>query len=599
MCPINWSMYVRERGRRMFKKFMSYYKPYRKLLFFDLVAAIILSSVDLIFPMVSRTVINDYIPAGEINTIIRLGIILAVLFVIRAGCMWFMNYWGHVMGAMMGRDMRKDLFKHYLTLPFKFYDENKTGKLMSRLTNDLNDIAEVAHHVPEDALISGLMLFGSLGLLMTINVSLTLILMGMVVFLFIFAFLKRRAMRDAFRFHRERAASINAQIENSLSGIRLCQSYGNERYESNRFEVVNDEYLGSRKNAFKTMGEFISGTTFFTDIMNLVIIIVGAIYVVNGWINNGDLVAFLLYSSFFLRPVRGLVMMIQQIQSGISGFERFHNIITLESDIVSSDNAVKATNLKGDIHFNNVSFGYEDDSKVLDNLTLDISAGRHIALVGPSGVGKSTIISLIPRFYDVQSGTIEIGGYDVRKIDLETLRKSIGIVQQDVFMFHGTIKDNILYGDPDAEDEAVIEAAKKAYIHDFIMTLPEGYDTMVGERGVKLSGGQKQRLSIARVFLKNPPIVILDEATSSLDNESELFVQQALDRLAQGKTTVTVAHRLSTIMNADEILVLKDNKIAERGNHQDLIDQNGIYKKLYTAQFKGYMPDDVLSSEIK
>jgi len=572
---------------------MSYYKPYKKLLLLDLIAAIVLSAVDLIFPMVSRQIINEYIPQSELRPIVILGLILCLLFVIRAISMWFMNYWGHVMGARMGRDMRKDLFKHYLRLPFKFYDENKTGKLMSRLTNDLNDIAEVAHHVPEDALISTLLLVGSFAFLMTINLSLSLILLAMVVFLFFFALLKRKSMRDAFKVHRERAASINAQIENSISGIRLCQSYANEDFEADRFEAVNDEYLDSRKVAFKVMGEFISGTNFFTDMMNLLIIVLGAIYVINGWINNGDLVAFLLYANFFIRPVRGLVMMIQQIQSGISGFERFYNIITLDSEIKDPESPASIDKLEGDIHFKNVTFKYEDEKTVLDNLDLDISAGKHIALVGPSGVGKSTIISLIPRFYDVTEGSIMIGDHDVRDIKLDLLRKSIGIVQQDVFMFHGTIRENILYGNPDADDEAVIEAAKKAYIHDFIADLPEGYDTMVGERGVKLSGGQKQRVSIARVFLKNPPIVILDEATSSLDNESELYVQQALDHLAKGKTTVTVAHRLSTIMNADEILVLEGNAIVERGKHQALLDKNGIYKNLYTAQFKGYIPDQL------
>ncbi|MGX8796807.1 ABC transporter ATP-binding protein [Fusibacter sp. JL298sf-3] len=577
----------------MFKKFMSYYKPYKKLLFFDLIAAIILSAVDLVFPMVSREIINNHIPNGAVQAIVRLGVILAVLFVIRAVCMWFMNYWGHVMGAKMGRDMRKDLFEHYLTLPFKFYDENKTGKLMSRLTNDLGDIAEVAHHVPEDALISTIMLVGSLGFLMTVNVQLTLILLAMVLFLFAFALYKRKAMQSAFRVHRERAAVINAQIENSISGVRLCQSFANESFESGRFEEVNDEYLDSRKNAFKAMGEFIAGTNFFTDIMNLVIIILGGIYVINGWINAGDLVAFLLYSNFFMRPVKGLVMMIQQIQSGISGFERFYQIITLESEIKNTNAPAPIDSLSGDITFDDVSFGYEAKNTVLDHLNLDIKSGKHIALVGPSGVGKSTIISLIPRFYDVTEGAIYIGGHNIKDIDLGLLRKSIGIVQQDVFMFHGTIRDNIAYGDPNATDEAVVAAAKQAYIHDFINQLPSGYDTVVGERGVKLSGGQKQRISIARVFLKNPPIVILDEATSSLDNESELFVQKALDRLAVGKTTVTVAHRLSTIMNADEILVLEDNAIVERGRHAELLEKDGIYRKLYTAQFKGFMPDDI------
>lgn len=577
----------------MFKKFMSYYKPYKKLLIFDLIAAIILSSVDLVFPMVSRQIINEYIPNAELKPIAMFGLILGILFIIRALSMWFMNYWGHVMGARMCRDMRKDLFKHYLTLPFKFYDTNKTGKLMSRLTNDLNDIAEVAHHVPEDALISTLLLVGSFAFLMSINLSLTLILLLMVLFLFAFAFYKRQAMRKAFRIHREKAASINAQIENSISGIRLCQSYANEGFEADRFEEVNDEYLDSRKGAFKVMGEFIAGTTFFTDIMNLVIIILGAVYVVNGWINNGDLVAFLLYANFFIRPVRGLVMMIQQIQSGISGFERFYNIMTLESEIKDAEKTVQIENLEGDIHFKNVTFKYDEENTVLENLDLDISSGKHIALVGPSGVGKSTIISLIPRFYDVSEGSINIGNHNIKDIKLDLLRRSIGIVQQDVFMFYGTIKENILYGNPEADDDAIIEAAKQAHIHDFIMTLPEGYDTIVGERGVKLSGGQKQRLSIARVFLKNPPIVILDEATSSLDNESELFVQQALDELAKGKTTITVAHRLSTIMNADEILVLEGNAIVERGKHQALLNAGGIYKKLYTAQFKGYMPDEI------
>lgn len=577
----------------MFKKFLSYYKPYKKVLIFDLIAAVVLSCVDLIFPMVSRQIINEYIPKAEVQPIVIFGIILGLLFIVRAVSMWFMNYWGHVMGASMGRDMRKDLFKHYLTLPFKFYDENKTGKLMSRMTNDLADIAEVAHHVPEDALISVLLLVGSFAFLMTINLSLSLILMMMVIFLFIFALFKRQSMRTAFRVHREKAASINAQIENSISGIRLCQSYANEAFETNRFETVNDEYLLSRKNAFKVMGEFISGTTFFTDMMNLVIIILGAIYVVNGWINNGDLVAYLLYANFFIRPVRGLVMMVQQIQSGISGFERFYNIITLESEIKDSDEPAEIDRLEGDIHFKNVTFKYEDENVVLESLNLDITAGKHVALVGPSGVGKSTIISLIPRFYDVSEGQITIGNHDIRDIKLELLRKSIGIVQQDVFMFHGTIKDNILYGNPDADDDSIIEAAKQAYIHDFITSLPEGYETIVGERGVKLSGGQKQRISIARVFLKNPPIVILDEATSSLDNESELFVQQALDQLSKGKTTVTVAHRLSTIMNADEILVLEGNAIVERGKHRELLQNEGIYRKLYTAQFKGYMPDEI------
>ncbi|MCK8058284.1 MULTISPECIES: ABC transporter ATP-binding protein [unclassified Fusibacter] len=577
----------------MFKKFVSYYGPHKKLFFLDLLAAIILSLVDLLFPMLSRSIINDHIPNSDISMIVKFGIVLTLLFVLRAGCMYFMNYWGHVMGARMERDMRRDLFKHYLTLPFKFYDENKTGKLMSRLVNDLHEISEVAHHVPEDAFISILLLVGSLGFLMTINVSLTLILIVMVSMLLVFATIRRKAMQEAFREQREQTAIINAQVENSISGIRLCQSYANEEFEYDRFTNVNQNHYKSKKTAFKAMGQFVSGTGFLSDMMNLMIVVVGGIYTINGWINIGDLIAFLLYASFFMRPVRNIVMMIQQLQSGITGFERFHSILNLESEIQNSENPVAIDHLDGDIHFEGVTFAYDGDNHILENLNLDIASGKHIALVGPSGVGKSTIISLIPRFYDVTQGAIKIGGHDIREIRIEKLRKSIGIVQQDVFMFNGSIKDNILYGDPDAADEAVEEAAKNAFIHDFIMTLPQGYDTMVGERGVKLSGGQKQRISIARVFLKNPPIVILDEATSSLDNESELYVQQALDRLAVGKTTVTVAHRLSTIMNADEILVLEGNAIVERGRHGELIESGGIYKKLYTAQFKGYMPDEI------
>lgn len=576
----------------MFKRFISYYKPHKRLFFADLVAASILSAVDLIFPMLSRQMINQHIPERNLDVLIRLALLIGALFIIRMGCNYFMNYWGHVMGARMEKAMRKDLFEHYLTLSYKFYDENKTGKLMSRLVNDLRDISEMAHHVPEDAFISVLMLVGSLSLLMTINVPLTLILAAMVALLLIYSYLKRNQMQTAFREQRERTAIINAQIENSISGIRLCQSYVNEPYEAERFETVNSNHYQSLKQAYKAMGEFTAGTHFLADLMNLGIIVFGGYFAIQGYISIGDLVAYLLFTSFFMRPIRQVIGMIQQIQSGMTGFERFHEIMEISPQIVSPKSPVLLQSLEGTIHFRDVSFYYDADKPILSHLNLEIQKGKHIALVGPSGVGKSTIIQLIPRFYDVISGAITIDGHDIRDLELSILRKSIGIVQQDVFIFHGTIAENILYGDTEATMDAVIEAAKKAYIHEFIQALPEGYNTLVGERGVKLSGGQKQRLSIARVFLKNPPIVILDEATSALDNASERYVQMALNALSIGKTTITVAHRLSTVMHADQILVLEGSAVVEAGKHDDLLKLGGLYAKLYSAQFEGFIPDD-------
>lgn len=575
----------------MYKKYISYYHPHRLLFFLDLLAAVIMSSIDLVFPMISRRIIDDYIPNQQIDMMIRLGVIIALLFIVKSLCNYFINYWGHVMGARIERDMRADLFNHFLTLSFSFFDKNKTGKLMSRLVNDLHEISEMAHHAPEDLFISFLMIGGSFVLLMTINVQLTLILMVMLAVLISFSIFKRRKMRLAFRSRRESTAVINAQIENALSGIRLAQSYANESFEEYKFGNANNNLYKSQKYAFQSMGEFIAGTHFISDVMNLSIIILGGIFAMRGEITTGELVAFLLFTTFFMRPVRQIVNMIQQIQSGMSGFERLYEMLNIKPDIKLIDKPVIKDKLKGNIHFQAVSFSYEDNQPVLEKLNLEIPQGKHVALVGPSGVGKSTITNLIPRFYDVTAGTITIDDTDIRHYDLEFLRKQIGIVQQDVFMFHGTIKENILYGNPDATDQQVIEAAKRAHIDDFISGLPSGYDTVVGERGVRLSGGQKQRLSIARVFLKNPPIVILDEATSSLDNESERYVQVALDELAKGKTTVTVAHRLTTVMNADEILVLKGSRVVEQGSHEALLAKKGMYYQLYTAQFKGYLPD--------
>lgn len=575
----------------MFKRFVSYYRPHWKLFALDLVAASVLSGVDLVFPMLSRDMINEYIPDKNVEMLLRLAVLIGALFVLRMGCTYFMNYWGHVMGARMEKAMRKDLFEHYLTLPYKFYDENKTGKLMSRLVNDLRDIAEMAHHVPEDAFISTLMLVGSLGLLMTINVPLTLILTAMVVVLLVYSYLMRNQMQTAFRQQRERTAVINAQIENSISGIRLCQSFVNESHEAQRFESVNQHHYESLQSAYKAMGQFTAGTHFLADVMNLGIMVIGGLFAVKGWINLGDLVAYLLFTSFFMRPIKQVIGMIQQIQSGMTGFERFHEIMEITPNIQDPEKPVVFEDIAGDIAFENVSFHYDAEKPILKTLNLEIPRGKHIALVGPSGVGKSTIIQLIPRFYDVVGGRITLDGQDIRNLSLSQLRRSIGIVQQDVFIFHGTILENILYGCPEATMDQVVSAAKQAYIHDFIEGLPEGYQTLVGERGVKLSGGQKQRLSIARVFLKNPPIVILDEATSSLDNASERYVQQALEALSVGKTTITVAHRLTTVMHADQILVLQGSEVVEKGTHDQLLAVEGLYAKLYYSQFKGYLPD--------
>lgn len=575
----------------MLKRFTSYYRPHWKLFALDLVAASILSAVDLVFPMLSRDMINKHIPNKDTEMLLRLAVIIGLLFIIRMACNYFMNYWGHVMGARMEKAMRKDLFEHYLTLSYKFYDDNKTGKLMSRLVNDLRDIAEMAHHVPEDAFISTLMILGSLGLLLTINVPLTGILAAMVAFLLVYSYLKRNAMQTAFRQQRERTAVINAQIENSISGIRLCQSFVNEVHEANRFEAVNQHHYESLQSAYKAMGQFTAGTHFLADAMNLGIMVIGGFFAVQGWINVGDLVAYLLFTSFFMRPIKQVIGMIQQIQSGMTGFERFHELMEVEPQIQNSLGAIELPSVQGHIVFRAVDFHYDSEKPILKTLNLDIPKGKHIALVGPSGVGKSTIIQLIPRFYDVVGGQITLDGHDIRSLDLKQLRRSIGIVQQDVFIFHGTIMENILYGAPDATEAEVVEAAKKAYIHDFIVELPEGYHTLVGERGVKLSGGQKQRVSIARVFLKNPPIVILDEATSSLDNASERYVQQALEALSEGKTTITVAHRLTTVMHADQIVVLEGSEVIETGTHDELITKGGLYATLYYAQFKGFIPD--------
>jgi ATP-binding cassette subfamily B protein len=575
----------------MIKRFASYYKPHKKLFILDMICAIVVAALDLVFPMFSRSFIDDFIPNGKIRLIITFTILIIAMYIIRMICQFIMQYWGHVMGSRIEFDMRKDLFKHIQILPFKYFDDNKTGQIMSRLVGDLREIAETAHHGPEDIFIASIMIIGSFIILLKINVILTLVVFLFVILLILFTINKRKAMAIAFRNVRRNHADINSQLENSISGIRLSKSFANEEFEMDKFEINNMAYRESWTFAYKAMGVFSSGTHFLADMLNVVVISLGGILKYYDMISMGDLVAYLLYMAFMLRPVRRLIQFTQQFQSGIAGFERFVELMNVQSDIIDGENAIDLKNPKGEIKFINTYFRYGDkDEWVLEDVNLKIDSGKTIALVGPSGVGKTTISNLIPRFYEAQKGDIIIDNTNIKDIKLHSLRKNIGFVQQDVFIFWGTIRENILYGNPDATDREIVEAARKANIHEFIMDLKNGYDTIVGERGVKLSGGQKQRIAIARVFLKNPPILILDEATSSLDNATELAIQKSIEHLAKDRTTIIIAHRLSTIKNADEILVLTDNGIKEKGSHEELIKLEGIYWELYKAQFKGHIP---------
>lgn len=576
----------------MIKKFASYYKPHLKLFTLDMACAITVAALDLIFPIFSGMFIDDFIPNGKIELIINFTILIVVMYIIRMLCQFVMQYWGHVMGTRIEYDMRRDLFKHIQTLPFRYFDDNKTGQIMYRLVGDLREIAETAHHGPEDIFIASIMIVGSFIILFRRNVGLTLIVFLFVILLILFTINKRRAMAIAFRNVRRKHADINAQLENSISGIRLSKSFANEEYEMDKFQSNNIAYRESWGVAYKAMGLFSSGTHFLADILNVVVISVGGIFKYYDLITMGELVTYLLYMAFMIRPIRRLIQFTQQFQSGISGFERFVEIMDISPDIIDRENAVELNYPRGEIVFEGVNFRYSDkDEWVLKDFNLKIDSGRTVALVGPSGVGKTTISNLIPRFYEVVKGTIKIDHINIKDIKLHSLRKNIGFVQQDVFIFWGTIRENILYGNPDAKEESIIEAAKRANIHDFIIGLKNGYDTIVGERGVKLSGGQKQRVAIARVFLKNPPVLILDEATSALDNATELAIQKSIEDLTKDRTTIIIAHRLSTIKNADEIIVLTDEGIEERGSHEKLLQSGGIYSELYKAQFKGYIPD--------
>ena len=569
------------------KKLVSYYKPYKKVFLADMFFAIMASFIALLIPLVVRYVTAKviYMPAEQVvKTMIIIAIVVGILILFQCYCNYYIANYGHVMGAKIEYDMRAEIFGHFQKLSFSFYDDEKVGQLMSRITSDLFDITELLHHGPENVTISVIKIIGALAILLSINVRLALIAFLLVPFMLVYAYFFNKKMKQAFRVNRIKIAEINAQIEDNLSGIRVVKSFANEDLENKKFKVGNDAFLEAKKNNYKYMGGYNSGLTAFTTMINLLVIVSGGLMIIKDMISVTDLVTFLLYINIFTDPIKTLIDFTEQFQNGYSGYERFLQILSIEPEIKDSENAVSISNVKGDIKLEDVSFKYNDSShRVLKHINLEVKAGSYVALVGSSGAGKTTLCNLIPRFYEATSGKITIDGKDIKDIKLKDLRDNIGIVQQDVYLFVGTVYDNIRYGRPDATREEVIAAAKEANAYNFIMSLPNGFETDIGQRGIKLSGGQKQRISIARVFLKNPPILIFDEATSALDNESEKIVQESMEKLAKNRTTMVIAHRLSTIRNAEKILVLTDKGIEEQGTHKELMDKHGIYYDLYNV----------------
>lgn len=573
------------------KKFISYYKPYKGLFFADMFFAIMAAAITLVYPMIVRyitnTVLVQYEMSEALQIIIKLTFVMIGLIVVEFVCKFFINYQGHVMGAKMEHDMRNEIFAHYQKLSFNFYDNQKIGQLMSRVTNDLFDLTELCHHGPEDIVISLIKFIGAFVILLFINVPLTLIVFSIIPVMFIFAYRLKSKMHRAFKGNRERVADINSQIEDTLSGIRVVKSFANEDVELEKFHKSNGQFVEAKSNSYFIMAIFHSGLGAFTTLINVAVIIGGGVFIVKDIIQLSDLLTYLLYINNLVDPVKQLINFTEQFQNGITGFDRYLEILEVEPDIVDKKDAITLTDVKGEIEFKDVAYQYNDTiSEVFRDINLHVRPGEYVALVGPSGVGKTTMCSLIPRFYEVTNGSICIDGTDIKDISLYSLRKNIGIVQQDVYLFAGTVMDNIRYGNMDATEEEIIEAAKNANAHEFIMELPDGYNTYIGQRGVKLSGGQKQRLSIARVFLKNPPILIFDEATSALDNESEKVVQESLEKLAKNRTTFVIAHRLSTIRNAENIIVLTEEGISEKGTHEELLELQGIYAELYNMTYK-------------
>ncbi len=575
--------------KRRFRKFLSYYKPYKKLFFTDMFCAMVAAAITLVFPMLTRYITGVILIESPIDLkiIYQLGLIMVVLVIIEFFCNFYVAYQGHVMGTYMERDIRNELFEHYQKLSFSFYDEQKTGQLMSRITNDIFSLTELYHHGPEDIVISLIKFVGAFVILSTINLQLTLIVFAFIPVMGGFALYYNKKMKKAFKRNKQRIGDINARIEDNLSGIRVVKSFANESKEMDKFQVENTNFVNSKRNSYLYMAKYHSGLGVFTSLITVAVIFFGALFISQELITTPDLIAFVLYIANLIEPVKKLINFTEQFQEGATGFERFMEILEIQPDIQDHKDAVELKDVQGHIEFHDVGFRYnEKNDYVFQHISLDVKPADYIALVGSSGVGKTTICSLLPRFYEVSEGAITIDGKDIREVKLASLRENIGIVQQDVYLFAGTIMDNIRYGKFGATDEEVIEAAKQANAHDFIMELPEGYDTDCGQRGVKLSGGQKQRLSIARVFLKNPPILIFDEATSALDNESEHIVQESLESLAKNRTTFVIAHRLSTIKNAKRICVLTEKGIEEEGTHEELLERQGQYAYLYNMQFK-------------
>lgn len=581
------------------KKFLHYYKPHKAMLIFDLICATVVSLVDISFPQILN-ILNKSLFTMDATVILHtigfVAIGLIVMYLIKLFCDYFIATWGHIMGSRMESAMRSDLFDKMQRLPFSYYDKNNTGEMMTKMVSDLFDISEVAHHGPENLFLAFLKLIGSFVLLMMVHVPLTLILFAVVIIMCIFSVFQNKRMKRAFSDNNKKIANINAQLQDSLAGIRVVKSFANETVEKEKFQKANVSFLSSKKHSYHAFGRFQSGNLYFQGILFTVILVFGGIFIAQGTLNAPDLALYALYINIFINPITILVNFMEVFQKGMAGFSRFLEIMETPIEIEDKPNAPDLNDVKGNIQYQHVFFSYDGVHNVLNDINFEIPAGKTIALVGPSGGGKSTICALLPRFYDVSDGSISIDGVDIRDVTQKSLRKSIGVVQQDIYMFWGTVRDNIAYGKPGASEEEIMQAAKFANIHDFIMSLDDGYDTMVGERGTRLSGGQKQRIAIARVFLKDPKILILDEATSALDNESERFIQASLEQLAKNRTTIVIAHRLSTIRHADEILVIDQHQIIERGSHEELLKQNGLYTKYYNMQFDGL---DIKNDDVK
>lgn len=567
------------------RRFFAYYKPHKKLFILDLICSFAISVCNMFYPMIARNIMNDYVPNQNLRLLVVWAIVMAAIYAVKSVLTFVVGYWGHVLGVRIQGDMRRDLFNHIERLPFSFFDENKTGSVMSRIVNDLFEVSELAHHGPEDVFNSCISIIGALAMLCSIKPILALIVLCYIPLMLFFASRARNSMNKAFDESRKKVAEINAEIESSVSGVRVTKAYNAETTEEKKFNAVNGKFKTARSNAYRAMGAFQGGMSAFNDFLYLLALVAGGLLFYFGKITGADFTAFILYITMLLSPLRTLVALFEQIQDGMTGFNRFCALMDQDAEY-EPENPVSA-DLNGDITFDNVTFGYKSKEKeVLKGISFTIGNGKTVALVGSSGGGKTTICHLLPRFYLRDGGTISIGGTDINSVSSATLRDKIAVVQQDVFLFSGSVRDNIKYGSPDKSEEEMILAAKRANIHDYVMSLPDGYDTEVGERGVKLSGGQKQRIAIARAFLKNPPILILDEATSALDNMTEMQIQGALSELSKGRTTLVVAHRLSTVKNADEILVVTDGKITERGTHEELVEKGGLYAELYRYQFK-------------